>query len=580
MFTFCRSQASGNCLYSSASLRLVGNNSLVKDLRCLTSIELALNSPFYAKHKCFNVSEAFSINNFSVSLSFSTVDADLSANDAVIKEAENNCIDKKWSSFICGLGLSSVLRRKIQTFYPEFGQTKYFNLFNQTVEPRLSVIFNEPLHLLFCREGFVSGPIFNYNHYVPLLFLNSSAIENNKHKLISDNTNIPNKKLNLETSSNNKLVSNFFKPVQSHVKTQVNSSVPSSAALLAASSSHTNKKVVSSSIIVKPILPDFNDISNLLHPFDICTYRARLDNKEDIHFLIKNVFVPDASYVFPNNNGRSFLRKWLSEHSWLRYSDHLNGGFCLPCVLFGHKVKSKSNRAKKLVSEPLIPVPNAKSILKSHTSTKNGLHQETILIFNELSSQQVGCSTSVDKLIDTTYARKVADNRTKLIPIIDTIILCGRLGLSLRGHRDDSKYFPNAGEYSLNSTGNFIELLNFRYRGGDVNVINHFKDLNKNASYISKTTQNELINCCGEVISDQILSEIKKNKFFTILADEVIDSSGKSQMSLVIRYINSEFNVKEDFLSYIHCEEGLSGEALTNVLLKTLKSFSLDLKDC
>ena len=235
MFTLCRSQASGNCLYSSASLRLVENNSLVEDLRSFSSIELALNSSFYANHKCF-VSEAFSVNNFSVSLSFSTVDADLcSANDDVIKEAENNCVDKKWSLFICVLGLSSVLRRKIQTFYPEFGQTKYFNLFNQTVEPRLSVIFKEPLHFLFCREGFVSGPGFNYNHYVPLLFLDLSSKENNKHKLISD-INIPNKKLKLETSSNNnKLVSNYFKPVQSDVKTQGNSSVSSSVALLAAS---------------------------------------------------------------------------------------------------------------------------------------------------------------------------------------------------------------------------------------------------------------------------------------------------------------------------------------------------------
>ena len=85
----------------------------------------------------------------------------------------------------------------------------------------------------------------------------------------------------------------------------------------------------------------------------------------------------------------------MIDHPWLRYLEHLNGGFCLPCVLFGQKVLSKSSRTKKLFSEPLTPLPNAKSVLKCHTSTKNGLHQETILIFNELSSQLVGGSTSV-----------------------------------------------------------------------------------------------------------------------------------------------------------------------------------------
>ena len=36
------------------SLLLVGNNSLVEELRCLTSIELYLNSEFYGKHVVLN----------------------------------------------------------------------------------------------------------------------------------------------------------------------------------------------------------------------------------------------------------------------------------------------------------------------------------------------------------------------------------------------------------------------------------------------------------------------------------------------------------------------------------------------
>ena len=37
-------------MYSSMSLVLVGGNSLMEELRCLTSIELYLNSHFYGKH--------------------------------------------------------------------------------------------------------------------------------------------------------------------------------------------------------------------------------------------------------------------------------------------------------------------------------------------------------------------------------------------------------------------------------------------------------------------------------------------------------------------------------------------------
>ena len=108
----------------------------------------------------------------------------------------------------------------------------------------------------------------------------------------------------------------------------------------------------------------------------------------------------------------------------------------------------------------------------------------------------------------------ILENRRKLVPIVDTIKLCGRLGLSLRGHRDDSQYHPDIGSYSLDSVGNFVELLNFRVRAGDTTLEEHLKTCPKNASYVSKATQNELIKCCGPVICDKIISDVKRNRFF------------------------------------------------------------------
>ena len=44
-------------------------------------------------------------------------------------------------------------------------------------------------------------------------------------------------------------------------------------------------------------------------------------------------------------------------------------------------------------------------------------------------------------------------------------------------------------------------------------------------SYISKTSQNRIIRCCGQVISEQIIQDIKASKFYSIIADEAADSS-------------------------------------------------------
>ena len=41
----CRSMPNGNCLFSSASLSLSGDNSLVHELRMMPAVELHLNMP-------------------------------------------------------------------------------------------------------------------------------------------------------------------------------------------------------------------------------------------------------------------------------------------------------------------------------------------------------------------------------------------------------------------------------------------------------------------------------------------------------------------------------------------------------
>ena len=101
----------------------------------------------------------------------------------------------------------------------------------------------------------------------------------------------------------------------------------------------------------------------------------------------------------------------------------------------------------------------------------------------------------------------------------------------------------------------------------------HLKNGPKNASYISKNSQNELIKCCGQVITEKII-EVKRNKFFSIIADEAADCSNKEQLSLVLRFVDDDLNIREDFIQFIHCKWGLSGADLASVILNALKGNS------
>ena len=195
-------------------------------------------------------------------------------------------------------------------------------------------------------------------------------------------------------------------------------------------------------------------------------------------------------------------------------------------------------------------------------------------------NQKSGKSKPIEDILDERSNARKQENQNLLHPIIDTVLLCGRLGIALRGHTDDSKFHPEIGAYSTTGgIGNFIEILNYRARANP-----QFKEVlqkrAKNASYVSKTTQNEIIECIGQVISDKIVAEIKLSKYYSILADECMDSAGKEQLALCIRYVDKNNDIKEAFLRFIHLSEGLSGEGLCNVLLKTLSELSLDINDC
>ena len=165
-----------------------------------------------------------------------------------------------------------------------------------------------------------------------------------------------------------------------------------------------------------------------------------------------------------------------------------------------------------------------------------------------------GLVEEIDLMIDRNCKKEVEENRKRLAPIIDTVILLGRLGLAFRGHRDDSQFHPNVGEYSSGGVGNFVEVLNYRVRGGDLVLENHLRTCSKNASYISKISQNELINCCGNYIKDTLVKEIKENRCFSILADEATDCSNQEQLSLVIRFVDGSREIREEFFESLYCD--------------------------
>lgn len=102
----------------------------------------------------------------------------------------------------------------------------------------------------------------------------------------------------------------------------------------------------------------------------------------------------------------------------------------------------------------------------------------------------------IDQQLSSLLRERIARNRLISQAIVESIILCGRQGIALRGHRDERTHVDFD---PLTNHGNFLALLQFRIQAGDEILKEHLQTAQGNALYTSKTIQNKMIAICGKL---------------------------------------------------------------------------------
>jgi hypothetical protein len=85
------------------------------------------------------------------------------------------------------------------------------------------------------------------------------------------------------------------------------------------------------------------------------------------------------------------------------------------------------------------------------------------------------------------------------------------------------------------------------------------------------------MNVIGRHIRADVFKEVMKDKYFSIIADEVTDISNKEQLSLCLRYVGED-KVKEIFIDFIEVER-ITGKSLAENILQALTSWRLRHED-
>ena len=300
--------------------------------------------------------------------------------------------------------------------------------------------------------------------------------------------------------------------------------------------------------------------------------------------VIQNHWRPPSAFDFPYRefgtnaktpNRRRFSPMWFNLWPWLCYSKLYDGAFCLCCILFGKETGHNGTKLSNPFKEPITNWQSATKRLDDHE--KNSLvHCDSILHLSHFESVMSGKSKGIDEEADQMRSERIRYNRRILCAMAETVILAGCQNLALRGHCDDAQH------YSSTNPGNFQALLNYRISGCDTVLAEHFQKAKKNATYRSKTIQNKLVEICGKQVQRKITSKTTNSNcpIYSVLADEAADCGNKEQMPIVLRYVDSNKEINESFIKYVHCKEGMTGLELSANIENTLKELGLSLENC
>lgn len=237
------------------------------------------------------------------------------------------------------------------------------------------------------------------------------------------------------------------------------------------------------------------------------------------------------------------------------------GGLYKYCVLF--KPKNGNLKNAVLVTRPFVNLSKATgkdSVLQNHDKCQ--YHKDAMLLGSQFAENVTNPKESIQCKIYDLNERQYETNSHILQSIVKTILLCGKQNIPLRGHRDDStSEAPNK--------GNFLAILNLLADSDDI-LKNHLENAKKNATYTSKTIQNDFIDVIGEYIRDKLTERIKQDgSVFTIIADETTDMSNQEVLALCLRFVQSQPNVeiKEVFFDFVHLRR-TSGEKIADVIIE------------
>ena len=165
-----------------------------------------------------------------------------------------------------------------------------------------------------------------------------------------------------------------------------------------------------------------------------------------------------------------------------------------------------------------------RGLIKHERSTTHIQNQISLKTFG---SSRIDLALNEQRRLNTSvHNAKVKENREILKDLINATCFLAKQEFAFRGNDESA---------SSSNRGNYVELLH-AFAEKDDKLARHL-ETSTVFSGVSNRIQNDLIEAIGDVIRNDIQTEINAAPFVALEVDETTDVTNKAQISVILRYV-------------------------------------------
>lgn len=258
-----------------------------------------------------------------------------------------------------------------------------------------------------------------------------------------------------------------------------------------------------------------------------------------------------------NHNGEVITRNWLC------FSPSNGRVYCFTCRLMCLTTAPESSQ---LSSNGFCDWKHSQERIQSHEQSTD--HLKATIAFN----RRLKAIGRIDTELTQQVERLEHYWRSVLKRVVNVIQFIAERGLAFRG---DNELVGSP------RNGNFLGILELIAQYDDFLAQHIETQANRgkgHTNYLSSTIMEELISVMGEQVLGEIISRVKKSKYYSISLDSTPDAAHIDQLTLVLRYMEKDGPV-ERFVTFM-ANKGHGAQDMFNALVEFLKRHDLDLGNC